>query len=108
MKRFDWDVLHDDVEENDVLHSSEVVESIQIPAYANDQQRRLLFRELISAMDEVTFTAQRLRLDVGKDFVTMRRELGGGWRHREDDDEAFETPVPMSGVMNAFEGEPNE
>ena len=40
-----------------------------------------------------------LRLDVGKDFVTLRRELGGGWSN-EEHGYSFETPLPMTGVMN--------
>jgi len=96
MKRFDWDILKDTPEETDTLHSRETVTSIQTPAYATDEQRRELFLEIMSAVDEVSFTSQRLRLDVGKDFVTLRRELGGGWNHREEDMDIFETPTMMS------------
>ena len=96
MKRFDWDILKDTPEETDTLHSTETVKSIQTPAYANDEQRRELFLEIMSGIDEVSFTSQRLRLDVGKDFVTLRRELGGGWNHREEDMDIFETPTMMS------------
>ena len=55
--------------------------------------------EIMDALDDVSFTAQRLRLDVGKDFVTLRRELGGGWSD-EEHGYSFETPLPMTGVMN--------
>jgi len=96
MKRFDWDILKDTPEETDILHSNETVTSIQLPAYATDEQRRDLFLEIMSGVDEVSFTSQRLRLDVGKDFVTLRRELGGGWKHRENDMDAFEHPTMMS------------
>lgn len=96
MKRFDYDILKDIPEENDILHSSETVQSIQLPTYASDEQRRELFLEIISALDEVSFTSQRLRLDVGIDFVTLRRELGGGWKHSEEDMDVFETPTMMS------------
>ena len=51
---------------------------MQLPAYATDAQRKELFLEIMDAIDDVSFTAQRLRLDVGKDFITLRRELGGG------------------------------
>ena len=50
----------------------------------------------MSGVDEVSFTSQRLRLDVGKDFITLRRKLGGGWKHRENDMDAFEHPTMMS------------
>ena len=96
MKRFDWDILQDTSEETDILQSSETVESIQLPAYATDEQRRELFLEIMSGVDEVSFTSQRLRLDVGKDFITLRRELGGGWKHSEEDMDVFETPTMMS------------
>ena len=96
MKRFDWDVLRDLPEEDNILHSSETVQSIQLPTYASDEQRRELFLEIICALDEVSYTSQRLRLDVGKDFVTLRRELGGGWKQSEEDMDAFETPKLMS------------
>ena len=96
MKRFDWDVLRDIPEENNVLHSSETVQSIQLPTYASDEQRRELFLEIICALDEVSYTSQRLRLDVGKDFVTLRRELGGGWKQSEEDMDVFDTPTMMS------------
>ena len=96
MKRFDYDILKDIPEENDILHSSETVQSIQLPAYATDEQRRELFLEIICALDEVSYTSQRLRLDVGKDFVTLRRELGGAWKHSEEDMDVFDTPTMMS------------
>ena len=96
MKRFDWDVLRDIPEEDNILHSSETVKSIQLPTYASDEQRRELFLEIMSALDEVSYTSQRLRLDVGKDFVTLRRELGGAWKHSEEDMDVFETPTMMS------------
>jgi len=99
MKRFDYDILQDIPEENDILHSSETVQSIQLPAYATDEQRRELFLEIISGLDEVSYTSQRLRLDVGKDFITLKRELGGGWKHREEDMDIFETPTMMSAQL---------
>ena len=34
------------------------------------------------------------------DFVTLRRELGGGWIHQENDDDAFEVNLSMTGVVN--------
>ena len=99
MQRFTYDLLHDVTEDTEIIESTELVRSIQIPAYATDAQRKELFLEIMDALDDVSFTAQRLRLDVGKDFVTLRRELGGGWND-EEHGEAFETPIPMTGVMN--------
>ena len=99
MQRFTYDLLHDVTEDTEIIQSSETVRSMQLPAYATDAQRKELFLEIMDALDDVSFTAQRLRLDVGKDFITLRRELGGGWSDEEHGD-AFETPVPMTGVMN--------
>lgn len=99
MQRFTYDLLHDVTEDTEIIQSSETVRSMQLPAYATDAQRKELFLEIMDALDDVSFTAQRLRLDVGKDFITLRRELGGGWNDEEHGD-AFETPVPMTGVMN--------
>lgn len=99
MQRFTYDLLHDVTEDTEILQSSETVRSMQLPAYATDAQRKELFLEIMDALDDVSFTAQRLRLDVGKDFITLRRELGGGWNDEEHGD-AFESPVPMTGVMN--------
>lgn len=39
----------------------------------------------MDALDDVSFTEQRLRMDVGKDFITLRRELGGGWKNKENE-----------------------
>ena len=99
MQRFTYDLLHDVTEDTEILQSSETVRSMQLPAYATDAQRKELFLEIMDALDDVSFTAQRLRLDVGKDFITLRRELGGGWSDEEHGN-AFESPVPMTGVMN--------
>ena len=108
MQRFTYDLLHDVPEETDIIQSKETVRSIQLPAYATDEQRRELFFEIVESLDEVSFTAQRLRLDVGKDFLTLRRELGGGWRHQENDDDAFQTTQSMTGVMNELNTAINE
>ena len=78
MQRFTYDLLQDVTEDAEILESSETVRSMQLPAYATDAQRKELFLEIMDALDDVSFTAQRLRLDVGKDFITLRRELGGG------------------------------
>ena len=99
MQRFTYDLLHDVTEDTEIIQSSETVRSMQLPAYATDTQRRELFLEIMDALDDVSFTAQRLRLDVGKDFITLRRELGGGWSN-EEHGYSFETPLPMTGVMN--------
>ena len=99
MQRFTYDLLHDVTEDTEIIQSSETVRSMQLPAYATDAQRRELFLEIMDAIDDVSFTAQRLRLDVGKDFITLRRELGGGWSNGEHG-YSFETPLPMTGVMN--------
>ena len=99
MQRFTYDLLHDVTEDTEIIQSSETVRSMQLPAYATDSQRRELFLEIMDAIDDVSFTAQRLRLDVGKDFIIIRRELGGGWSN-EEHGYSFETPLPMTGVMN--------
>ena len=99
MQRFTYDLLHDVTEDTEIIQSSETVRSMQLPAYATDAQRKKLFLEIMDALDDVSFTAQRLRLDVGKDFITLRRELGGGWSN-EEQGYSFETPLPMTGVMN--------
>jgi len=99
MQRFIYDLLHDVTEDTEIIQSSETVRSIQLPAYATDAQRKELFLDIMDALDDVSFTAQRLRLDVGKDFITLRRELGGGWSN-EEHGYSFETPLPMTGVMN--------
>jgi hypothetical protein len=100
MNRFTYDILQDVTEETEILESQEIVRSKQLPAYATNGQRKELFFDIIDALDEVSFTNQRLRLDVGKDFVTLRRELGGGWIHQENDDDAFEVNLSMTGVVN--------
>ena len=99
MQRFTYDLLHDVTEDTEIIQSSETVSSMQLPAYATDSQRKELFLEIMDALDDVSFTAQRLRLDVGRDFVTLRRELGRGWSN-EEHGYSFETPLPMTGVMN--------
>ena len=108
MQRFTYDLLHDVPEETDIIQSKETVRSIQLPAYATDEQRRELFFEIVESLDDVSFTSRRLRLDVGKDFITLRRELGGGWRHQENDDDAFQTTQSMTGVMNELNTAINE
>ena len=96
MQRFTYDLLHDVTEDTEIIESTELVRSIQIPAYASDEQRKELFLLIIDTLDDVTFTSQRLRMDVGKDCVTIRRELSGGWIHKENDDEVFENPNSMT------------
>ena len=108
MQRFTYDLLHDVPEETDIIQSKETVRSIQLPAYATDEQRRELFFEIVESLDDVSFTSRRLRLDVGKDFITLRRELGGGWRHQENDDDAFQVTQSMTGVMNELNTAINE
>jgi hypothetical protein len=108
MQRFTYDILHDVTEDTEIIQSQETVRSIQLPAYATDQQRRELFFEVVEGLDEVSFTAQRLRLDVGKDFLTLRRELGGGWIPQENDDDAFQVTQSMTGVMNELNTAINE
>ena len=61
MLKFSYDILKDYPEDNEVLKSEESVRSIQLPAYATDQQRRELFVEIVECLDEVSFTSQRLR-----------------------------------------------
>jgi hypothetical protein len=99
MQRFTYDLLHDVTEDTEIIESTELVRSIQIPAYASDEQRKELFLEIMDAVDDVSFTEQRLRMDVGKQFVTIRRELGGGWIHKEEDDDVFENPNSMTAEM---------
>ena len=99
MQRFTYDILHDVTEDTEIIESTELVHSIQIPAYASDEQRKELFLEIMDAVDDVSFTEQRLRMDVGKEFVTIRRELGGGWIHKENDDDVFENPNSMTAEM---------
>ena len=53
----------------------------------------------MDAVDDVSFTEQRLRMDMGKEFVTIRRELGGGWIHKENDVDVFENPNSMTAEM---------
>ena len=110
MQRFTYDILHDVTEDTEIIESTELVRSIQIPAYASDEQRKELFLEIMDAVDDVSFTEQRLRMDVGKEFVTLRRELGGGWIHKEEEDDVFENPNSMTAEMtkvsiNAMEDE---
>lgn len=99
MQRFTYDLLHDVTEDTEIIQSSETVRSMQLPAYASDEQRKELFLKIIDALDDVSFTIQRLRLDVGKDFITLRRELGGGWVNKENDNDAFKNPNPMTTEM---------
>ena len=99
MQRFTYDILHDVTEDTETIESTELVRSIQIPAYASDEQRKELFLEIMDAVDDVSFTEQRLRMDVGKEFVTIRRELGGGWIHKENDDDVYENPNSMTAEM---------
>ena len=99
MHRFTYDILHDVTEDTEIIESTELVRSIQIPAYASDEQRKELFLEIMDAADDVSFTEQRLRMDVGKEFVTIRRELGGGWIHKEEEDDVFENPNSMTAEM---------
>ena len=99
MQRFTYDLLHDVTEDTEIIESTELVRSIQIPAYASDEQRKELFLEIMDAVDDVSFTEQRLRMDMGKEFVTIRRELGGGWIHKENDDDVFENPNSMTAEM---------
>ena len=40
--------------------------------------------------------------------MTLRRELGGGWIHQEDDDDAFQVTQSMTGVMNELNTAINE
>ena len=54
---------------------------------------------MMDALDDVTFTSQRLRMDVSKECVTIRRELGGGWIHKKNDDDVFENPNSMTAEM---------
>jgi len=99
MHRFIYDLLHDVTEDTEIIESTKLVRSIQIPAYASDEQRKELFLEIMDAVDDVSFTEQRLRMDVGKEFVTIRRELGGGWIHKEEEDDVFENPNSMTAEM---------
>ena len=99
MQRFTYDLLHDVTEDTEIIESTELVRSIQIPAYASDEQRKELFFEMMDALDDVTFTSQRLKMDVGKEFVRIRRELGGGWIHKENDVDVFENPNSMTAEM---------
>ena len=108
MNRFTYDILQDVTEETDILESQELVRSKQLPACATDGQRKELFFDIIEALDEVSFTNQRLRLDIGKDFVTLRRELGGGWIHKDNDDDVFQNPNSMTGVVNELNTDINE
>lgn len=79
MQRFTNDLLHDVSENTEIIESTELVRSIQIPAYGSDEKRKELFFEMMDALDDVTFTSQRRRMDAGKECVTVRRELDGGW-----------------------------
>ena len=99
MQRFTYDLLNDVTEDTETIYSSETVRSMQIPAYANDEQRKELFVKTIEALDDVSFTEQRLRLDVGPDFITLRRELGGGYNADIHSENSFNIHVPMTGVM---------
>ena len=38
MQRFTYDLLHDVTEDTEIIESTELVRSIQIPAYASDEQ----------------------------------------------------------------------
>ena len=69
MQRFTYDLLHDVTEDTEIIESNELVRSIQIPAYASDEQRKELFLLMMDALDDVTFTSQRLKMDVGKECV---------------------------------------
>lgn len=37
MQRFTYDLLHDVTEDTEIINSTEMVRSIQIPAYASDE-----------------------------------------------------------------------
>lgn len=99
MQRFTYDLLQDVTEDTAIIQSSEIVRSMQLPAYASDEQRNELFLEIIDVLDDVSFTTQRLRLDVGNDFITLRRELGGGWINKQNDNDVFKNPNPMATEM---------
>jgi hypothetical protein len=68
MQSFIYDLSHDVTEDTEIIHSTETIRSMQLPAYATDSQRKELFLEIMDPLDDVSFTAQRLRLDVGKDL----------------------------------------
>ena len=107
MNRFRFDLLHDVIEDREVMESEELVRSMSTPAYATDAQRQDLFLEVMGALDDVSFTTQRLRMDVGKDFITIRRELGGGY-NPDIHPNPFDTPVPMSGMVKGLQKEIDE
>ena len=100
MQRFTYDLLNDVTEDTETIYSSETVRTMQIPAYANDEQRKELFLKIMESLDDVSFTEQRLHLDVGTDFITLRRELGGGYNADIHSKNSFDIHVGMTGVMN--------
>ena len=99
MQRFTYDLLNDVTEDTETIYSNETVRSMQIPAYANDEQRKELFVKIIEALDDVSFTEQRLCLDVGHNFSKLRRELGGGYNADIHSENSLNIHVPMTGVM---------
>ena len=48
MQRFTYDLLHDVTEDTEIIESTELVRSIQIPAYESDEQPN---NKLISKID---------------------------------------------------------
>jgi hypothetical protein len=107
MNRFRFDLLHDVIEDREVMEGEELVRSMSTPAYANNEQRKELLLKIMESLDEVTFTTQRLRMDVGKDFLTIRRELGGGY-NPDIHPNPFDTPVPMNGMVKSLQKEIDE
>ena len=51
-------------------------------------------------MSDGHWTALRRSLrECLKECVTIRRELGGGWIHKENDDDVFENPNSLTAEM---------
>ena len=79
MQRFTYDLLRDVTEDTEDTYEQELISRRTIPAFATDDQRRDLMLWMVDAIDEVTFTSQRIQVEQSKDCVTIRRLLGGGY-----------------------------
>ena len=55
MRRFTYDLLHDVTEDTEIIHSTETIRSMQLPAYATAAQRKELFLEIIARSKNYTF-----------------------------------------------------
>ena len=93
MLDFSVDFVRDRTEVTEIQEEQLLINRFLLPAYAKDNLRRDMFNHLMDVIDEVCTTTNRIMIESGQDFFTVRRLPGGGYNTEVHENDVSEETI---------------